>query len=95
LLTAIFLFTGAILDCRAAIYLLVGAIHQLQCYHIPRGRRNPPIAMPQFFKRPAQYPGCRAAIFEEAGSIPCYILEEIEWTGVVEVGGPLVHGWLG
>ena len=25
----------------------------------------------------------------------CYILEEIEWTGIVEVGHPLVHGWSG
>ncbi len=25
----------------------------------------------------------------------CYILEEIEWTSVVEVGCPLVCGWLG
>ena len=25
----------------------------------------------------------------------CYILEEIEWTGIVEVGRPLVCGWLG
>jgi hypothetical protein len=25
----------------------------------------------------------------------CYILEEIEWIGIVEVGRPLVCGWLG
>jgi hypothetical protein len=25
----------------------------------------------------------------------CYILEEIEWTGIVEVGRPLLCGWLG
>jgi hypothetical protein len=23
----------------------------------------------------------------------CYILEEIEWTGIIEVGRPLVCGW--
>ncbi len=28
-------------------------------------------------------------------SAACYILEEIEWAGVVEVGHPLVRGWLG
>jgi hypothetical protein len=26
---------------------------------------------------------------------PCYILEEIEWIGIVEVGRPLVRGWSG
>jgi hypothetical protein len=25
----------------------------------------------------------------------CYILEEIEWTGIIEVGHPLVCGWSG
>jgi hypothetical protein len=25
----------------------------------------------------------------------CYILEKKEWTGIVEVGHPLVCGWLG
>jgi hypothetical protein len=38
-------------------------------------------------------------LIEQEGAIclnpPCYILEEIEWTGVVEVGPPLVCGWLG
>jgi hypothetical protein len=36
-----------------------------------------------------------SAIFFEHSSLACYILEEIEWTGVVEVGRPLVCCWLG
>jgi hypothetical protein len=29
------------------------------------------------------------------GEQRCHIFEEIEWTGVVEVGHPLVRGWSG
>ncbi len=36
---------------------------------------------------------CRCAA--AAATAACYILEKIEWTGVVEVGRPLVRGWSG
>ncbi len=38
---------------------------------------------------------CCAARRCSAEALPCYILEEIEWTGIVGVGLPLVCGWLG
>ncbi len=58
------------LECRTAIYLLAGAIHQLPCRHFSRGRLNPPNAALPFFNTPALSSDCHATIFQETGSIP-------------------------
>jgi hypothetical protein len=64
---------SAFADCSeaaAANFQVAGAIHRLPCRNFPRGRRNPPIAVPRFSKKPERSTDCRAMIFQEAGAIP-------------------------
>jgi hypothetical protein len=65
----LFWLAGAIPDCRATIFLLAGAIHQLPGRNFSLGRQDPSIAAPQFFFLPARSVDCRAAIFLSAGVI--------------------------
>ena len=56
-------------NCRAAIFQEAGSIPPMPRCHFSTRRRYLQIAMPPFFKRPAQSPGCCPAIFQEADTI--------------------------